>query len=275
MSRIRAAAGALMMLAAAATPTFAPAQSSAPPVVAVYAAGSLRAALTDVARAFEQDRPVTVNMTFGASGLLKDRIAGGESPQVFASANMDHPEALAAAGRTLQVAAFARNSLCVLATPAFSLQGKSLAQRLLDSDVRVGTSTPKADPAGDYAFSMFDRIEASGAARPGSAEALKAKALQLTGGPNSPPPPAGRNVYGDLVANGQADAFVTYCTSTTLARREHPSLQVLAVPESIDVSARYGMALLRPASADALTYLQFVLGPKGQAILASHGFSAP
>ena len=34
--------------------------------------------------------------------------------------------------------------------------------------------------------------------------ALAAKALQLTGGPTSPPPPADRNVYGVLVASGQA-----------------------------------------------------------------------
>ena len=122
---------------------------------------------------------------------------------------------------------------------------------------------------------MFDRIESSGAAGPGSAAALKAKALQLTGGPDSPAPPPGRNVYGELVATGQADAFVTYCTNATAARREHGALQVLAVPEAINVSARYGLALLEPANADARTYTQFLLGPKGQAILAAHGFMAP
>ena len=190
--------------------------------VDVYAAGSLRAAFEDLARAFEKEHALKVKPTFGASGLLKDRIVAGESPQVFASANMEHPEALVAAGRAPSVSAFARNALCVLATPSFSLQGKSLALRLLDADVRVGTSTPKADPSGDYAFTLFERIESSGAAGPGSAAALKAKALQLTGGPGSPAPPPGRNVYGELVAGGQADAFVTYCTNATAARREHP-----------------------------------------------------
>lgn len=243
--------------------------------VAVFAAGSLRAALTDVARAFELDHPHKVNMTFGASGLLKDRIVAGETPQVFASANMEHPEALAAAGKAQTVSAFARNALCVLATPAFSLRGQTLATRLLDADVRLGTSTPKADPSGDYAFSMFDRIEATGSAGPGSAAALKDKALQLTGGPGSPAPPPGRNVYGELVATGQADVFITYCTNATAARREHPALQVLAVPEAINVAARYGLALLRPVDAAAQAYAQFLLGPEGQGILAAHGFSAP
>ena len=243
--------------------------------VDVYAAGSLRAAFEDLGKAFEKEHAIKVKSTFGASGLLKDRIVAGESPQVFASANMEHPEALVVVGRAPSVSTFARNALCVLATPSFSLQGKSLALRLLDADVRVGTSTPKADPSGDYAFSMFDRIESSGAAGPGSAAALKAKALQLTGGPTSPAPPPGRNVYGELVATGQADAFVTYCTNATAARREHGALQVLAVPEAINVSARYGLALLEPGNEEAQTYTQFLLGRKGQAILEVHGFMAP
>jgi ABC-type molybdate transport system substrate-binding protein len=268
---LRRSLAAVMLLMAAAA---AGAQTTRP-TLSVYAAGSLRAALNEVARAFEQERAVAVAMSYGASGLLKDRLAGGEAAQVFASANMEHPQALVNAGKAQAVVAFTRNALCLLATPAFSLQGKSVAQRLLDADVRLGTSTPKADPAGDYAFAMFDLIESTGAAAPGSAAALKAKAQQLTGGPNSPPPPTGRSVYGEIVAARQVDAFVTYCTGATQARQEQPTLQLLALPEGISVSARYGMVLLLPVGADAQAYAQFVLGAKGQAILATHGFSAP
>lgn len=266
----RAAAAALLSLAAAGNGM---AQERAP--VLVHAAGSLRAAMTELAGAFEKAGGPPLKLSFGASGLLRDRLAGGEAGQVFASANMEHPQALAASGRAEGVSAFARNALCVLAAPGFSLQGKTLAQRLLDADVKLGTSTPRADPAGDYAFEMFDRIEKSGAAGPGSAAALKARALQLTGGPNSPPPPEGRNVYGVLVAEGRADAFVTYCTNAVLARREQPQLQTLPVPAEINVSALYGLTLLKPVAAPAREFVDFVLGPAGQAVLARHGFSAP
>jgi len=241
----------------------------------VYAAGSLRAALDEVARAFEQTQGSRVAMSYGASGLLKDRIVAGATPQVFASANMEHPQALVATGKATAVTPFTRNALCVLATPAFSLQGKSLAQRLLDAEVRVGTSTPRADPSGDYAFTMFELMESTGAAGAGAADALKRKALQLTGGPNSPKPPAGRSVYGELVATGQADAFITYCTNASAARREQPTLQVLAVPAAVNVSALYGLVLLNPATSLAQAYASFLLGPQGQSVLASHGFSAP
>jgi ABC-type molybdate transport system substrate-binding protein len=245
------------------------------PTLGVYAAGSLRAALTEVQAAFERQQAARLNPVFGASGLLKDRIVGGEAPQVFASANMDHPQALVQAGKADAVTPFARNTLCALAAPGFALQGKPLALRLLDADVRVGTSMPKADPAGDYAFAMFDRIEATGSAPAGAAAALKAKALTLTGGPDSPRPPPGRNVYGELMAAGQADVFITYCTNTTQARQQQPQLQVLEIPGTINVGALYGLALLKPVGALAQAYAQFLLGPQGQAILASHGFRAP
>lgn len=268
----RAAVAALIALGAAG----AGAQTAPPaPALSVYAAGSLRAALDEVARQFETAQGTRVAMSYGASGLLKDRILGGEAPQVFASANTEHPQALVAAGRATAMQPFTRNALCVLATPAFSLQGQTLGQRLLDPAVKLGTSTPKADPSGDYAFAMFDKLEATGATGPGSAEAFKRKALQLTGGPNAPKPPAGRNVYGDLVASGQADAFITYCTNASAARREHPQLQVLAVPAAVNVSALYGLVVLNPATPAAQAYAQFLLGPPGQAVLASHGFSAP
>lgn len=243
--------------------------------LAVYAAGSLRAALTDLARAFERETPATVKLTLGPSGLLKDRIEGGEAAQVFASANMNHPDALRASGKAEAVRPFARNALCALASSTFALQGRTLAQRLLDNDVRVGTSTPRADPSGDYAFQMFERIESSGAAGAGSAAALKAKALQLTGGPSSPQPPAGRNLYGMLVDEGKADVFITYCTNAAEAKQQFPSLQVLTIADTINVAAVYGIATVRPESPAARSFVDFVTGPQGQKILGTYGFSAP
>jgi molybdate transport system substrate-binding protein len=247
-----------------------------PADLTVFAAGSLRGALTKIAQDFEASAGgAKVRLVFGASGLLRDRLQAGEAADVFASANMEHPQALAAAGRAEPVQRFTRNTLCALAAPSFGLGGRTLAERLLDPAVRVGTSTPKADPSGDYAFTMFERIETSGAAPAGSAQKLKAKALQLTGGPNSPAPPADRNVYGAIVAAGEADVFITYCTNAEIARAEQPRLQVLAIPEAINVFADYGLAVLRPASPTAQRFVQFVLSASGQARLRAVGFAAP
>lgn len=239
--------------------------------VTVFAAGSLRAALTEVAKAFEASEPSTsVKLVFGASGLLKDRIAGGEHADVFASANMAHPQALAAAGKASPAQRFTRNTLCALVAPKANATPETLVDRMLDPAVKLGTSTPKADPSGDYAMLMFERVEQQG--RAGAFEALSGKALKLTGGPDSPPPPVGRNVYGVLVAEGQADIFITYCTNALIAVAEQPGLKSVAVPDAINVGADYGVSVIGDAPA-AKRFVAFLLGSPGQAILAQQGFA--
>jgi hypothetical protein len=52
---------------------------------------------------------------------------------------------------------------------------------------------PRRDPSGDYAWRLFDKADA---VRSGAGATLKAKALQLTGGPDSEKAPEGRNQYG-------------------------------------------------------------------------------
>ena len=264
---VKARLAAAVALAAAGTM----AQAQSGPELQVFAAGSLRSALTDVAQAFERSEAgVRVRFTFGASGLLKDRIAAGERADVFASANMEHPQALASAGRAGAVRRFARNAMCVLVAPNVDVTPETLIDRLLDPAIKVGTSTPKADPSGDYAWLVFERIEAQG--RGGAFKQLTDKALQLTGGPSSPPPPPGRNVYGELVAQGRADIFLTYCTNVVVALAEKPELRSIAVPKAINVRADYGLAVGRGAPPEADRFAAFVLSSSGQAILVQHGF---
>jgi ABC-type molybdate transport system substrate-binding protein len=148
--------------------------------VRLYAAGSLRAAMLEVSSAFERNAGIKVVGEFGPSGLLRDRIAKGERAEVFASANMEHPQSLARDGRATPVVLFARNRLCALAAPRARATNANLLERMLDPGVKVGISTPKADPSGDYAWVLFERAEKI---RPGAFAALSGKALKLTGGP--------------------------------------------------------------------------------------------
>jgi len=247
------------------------ARAQAQPVL-LHAAGSLRAALDEAAGEFERREQLRVERAYGASGLLRDRIAGGEPAQVFASANVAHPQALAQAGRAVAPLVFARNVLCAITRNEVGLRSDNLLERMLDPSVRLGTSTPKADPSGDYAWELFGRAEA---VRPGARVALQAKALPLTGGPDSPPPPRDRNVYGDLVATRKADVFLTYCTNALLARRDFPDLVSVAIPPELAVGADYGLTVMRGAPEPAWRFAWFILSADGQAILAKHGFGPP
>jgi ABC-type molybdate transport system substrate-binding protein len=246
----------------------APAAAQEP--VRLYAAGSLRAALTDIAAAFTAETGIAVAGTYGASGLLRERIEKGEPAEIFASANMEHPQMLSRSGRLGPVSLFTRNEMCALVNPATPVAADALLARMLDPAVRLGTSTPKADPSGDYAWEVFRRADAI---RPGSFERLAAKAMQLTGGPQSPPPPPGRNVYGMLVDQGQADIFLTYCTNAVLARQETPSLRQVALPAALQVGADYGLGVAVNARTEARRFADFVLSAKGQAILTAQGFA--
>jgi ABC-type molybdate transport system substrate-binding protein len=238
--------------------------------IRVFAAGSLRAAFGELAAAFSALLAVPVELVFGPSGLLRERLLAGEAADVFASANMEHPQALAAAGMAGPVRRFARNRLCALAAPGLRVSSATLVERLLDPAVRLGTSTPRADPSGDYAFEFFARAERR---YPGAQAVLCAKAMQIVGGPTSPPPPPGRNLYAKLIEDGAADIFLTYYSNAVQALRELPALQVVAIPADLAVGAEFGLALLGQ-NAVATAFGDFVLSPAGQAILVRHGFTA-
>ncbi len=238
--------------------------------VLLHAAGSLRGALSEVAAAFEAAAGFGVTARYGASGLLREEIAGGARAEVFASADMGHPRWFATTGKSGPVRLFARNALCALVRGEIAVDSATLLDRMLAVDVKIGTSTPKADPSGDYAFAVFRRAEA---VRPGAAAALAAKALQLTGGRTSPAPPPGRNVYGALVAARQADIFLTYRTNAIVAVHENPGQRMVDLPESLAVEADYGLTVMRSASTAAQRFADFILSSPGQRILASHGFS--
>ncbi|MFO1397287.1 MAG: molybdate ABC transporter substrate-binding protein [Burkholderiales bacterium] len=240
--------------------------------VQVFAAGSLRAPLTDIAGAFTRATGNKVILTFGASGLLRDRIAGGERADVFASANMEHPAALVQKGWAGAVQPFARNEMCVLAAAGVPVTTDTALATLLDPRWKLGTSTPKADPSGDYAWDVFTRADA---VQKGAYATLDAKARKLTGGPQSPPPPADRSVYAMLVANGEADVFLTYCTNARQAERETQGLRSVALPDALRVGATYGVAARRDASPQAAAFVAYLLSPAGQQQLASFGFAPP
>lgn len=245
---------------------------SASDLVLLHAAGSLRSALIDVINAFEATSGTRVQAKFGAPGLLEDEIAGGAKAEVFASANMEHSEALAAARRSGPVVRFARNCLCALVRPGLTVDTASLLDRMLDPNVKLGTSTPRADPSGDYAWEMFRKADAI---RPGAFAVLEQKALKLTGGPSGPEAPAGRTIYGVLLAQGGADIFLTYCTNALAARHEEPAYRIVALPDTLAVAADYGLTVMSDASLDAYRFAMFILSVQGQRILASHGFLVP
>jgi ABC-type molybdate transport system substrate-binding protein len=260
---------ALILLLAAALPASACAQT--PGHVALFAAGSLRPALTELARAFTQQTGIVVDPTYGSSGLLRGQIETGASPDVFASADTDSPRRLQAEGKSGAVTVFTRNTMCLLVKSAIAA-GRTVPEIMLDPAVRLVTSTPKADPAGDYAEAIFAKIDA---AHPGSLAALDAKVLRLIGGQDavSIPPGADLGAYLLLTAD-RGDALLAYCSGFVATVAANPTaLRSLPMPPELAVRADYGLTLRVAPAPDAVRFRDFIMSDAGQAILAKYGFS--
>jgi len=242
------------------------------PVVRVLAAGSLRAAIGEIGAAFLSSANIAVESSFGPSGVLRERIEKGETPDLFASADMTNPLALSQAGKSGPVVLFARNRLCALARPGLRIESSMLLTALLDPKIKVGTSTPKVDPAGDYTWSMFAKTDSI---QPGNAAALQAKALQLVGGPNSAAPPAGTDAAAWHIREGRADIFISYCSAGAAFTKNLPGATIVSLPDRLATSADYGLTLLPTKSVNAAALALFILSQDGQKILANDGFAAP
>lgn len=240
----------------------------APDPLRLLSAGSLAKTMGELLPAFTAAGGIEVDALFGPAGLLRERIEQGEKADIFASANLAHPQALSRQGLAAEPAIFARNSLCALVRPGLAVMPDTLLDRMLDPAIRLGTSTPGADPSGDYAWALFARAEAI---RPGAQAMLEAKALQLVGGRDTPPAPPGQHYVGWQMAQGRADIFLSYRTSAAAVQQAVPGLQVLDLPETLAVGADYALALLS-ARPQAALLAAFILSPAGQSILARYGF---
>lgn len=246
-------------------------QNSADPVQ-VYAAGSLRGPMTKIASEYQERTGQKIILTFGASGLLRERIEKGEPVGVFASADTTHPQRLADGGSWHAPVVFVRNAMCALTSEKVLAEPSTLLSVMLKPDVRVGTSTPKSDPSGDYAWALFAKAEA---VQPGAFKTLDGKALKLTGAANSPQPPAGKTFYGWAMDEGQADVFLTYCTNAVAAQVEVPRLKIVRMPSELKVDAAYALTVNKTASTAAVTFAQALLEQPAQVIFNRFGFGSP
>lgn len=237
------------------------------PPVRILAAGSLRHALPAIIEAFKTETGLTASLSLGPAGLLRERIEAGESFDLFASANMDHPYRLAAARLAEMPTCFAHNRLCVMARAELDLTEENFLSVLGDEALRIGTSTPGDDPAGDYAFEMFDRIEAE---RPGLGVNLKQRARQLVGGRNTPPLPPNRGP-GWAITQGLVDLMVSYWSNARLSI-DDPAFSVVTIPTPLAPAVNYGVALATGAGEGPVRMRDFLLSDLSCSILIATGF---
>jgi molybdate transport system substrate-binding protein len=235
----------------------------------IMGAGSLAAAFPDLIRHFTAAPDTVAAPEFGPSGLMREKIESGAPVDLFASADMGQARRLAVGHPERAVINFTRNKLCALVRPNVGLTVANLLDRLLDPAVRLATSTPGADPLGDYTIAMFERADA---AKAGAGATLRAKAQKLFGGGDATPLlVSGKSAVAGIFLAERADVALTYCSGVSDVTREAPGLTVVALPPELSVGAAYGMVLLdeKPVT---LRFAAFIMSENGQSILKAHGF---
>jgi molybdate transport system substrate-binding protein len=237
--------------------------------IRVMAAGSLKDAFTSIFAGYIQQFGGSFSPVWGPSGSLRERLQHGEAFDIFASAALPHAQALTDAGVSGPSVLFARNALCVVTQAASALDSDSLVETLLKPEVRIGTSTPVSDPAGDYTWELFHRIDAR---RPGAFGTLSKKARQLFGGPATTTPVNGRPRLLVALDDHEIDLFIYYCSGAREIVKASPKYKSVALPPELAVGPEYGLTVSRKASPDAADFAMYLLSPQGQAGLKAFGF---
>jgi molybdate transport system substrate-binding protein len=174
-------------------------------------------------------------------------------------------EEVARAGRVAEGPwIFATNRL-VIVVPASNPGGVAALADLTRPGLRLALPGPEA-PIGAYAREVLARAARDPAYGPDFAERV------LRNVASSEP-----NVKAALarVALGEADAAFVYRTDVTPAYRE--KVRVVEIPDSLNVIARYPIALLKeaPHPVAARAFVDLLRSPRGQAVMQRWGFGAP
>ena len=145
----------------------------------------------------------------------------------------------------------------------------NLVETLLNPEIRIGTSTPVSDPAGDYTWEMFHKVDAL---KPGAFDTLSKKAQQLFGGPNTTAPVSGRPRLLVALDDRQIDLFLYYCSGAQQIVRGATQYKSVSLPPELVVGPEYGLTVSRKAQAGAADFAIYLLSPPAQATLKAFGF---
>jgi molybdate transport system substrate-binding protein len=237
----------------------------------VYVAGSGAGAVNAAAESYTTSTGQAVDIVKGPAGLLRRRIEQGADADIYISADMANPQALAAQGKASPPVVVAHNTLCLIARRDVGLSADNVLDKLLDPSVKIGTSTPGNDPGGDYAWAVFSKADS---VHPGARSTLSDKAQKLVGGTAAPSVPLNTNPVEYFLTSRKVDVFFSYCSSKKNVT--DPTLTSVPIPPHLAVAVDYGMVvLIHPHDSErrkvADRFVRYLLSPAAQQQFASHG----
>jgi len=222
----------------------------------VFAASSLTKAFTQIGQDFHTADPdVTVTFDFGSSTDLASQIQSEGTADVFGSASGTAMDTLQSAPGVTDRTNFATNRLVII-TPPDNPAGVTSVNDLARSGVKLVLAA-EGVPVGDYARQALKNagILAQATANVVSNEDDDASVVAK-------------------VTSGDADAAIVYTSDVASAG---DSVRSVAIPSAVNVVATYPIAVVGGSAYpdQAKAFLDYVVGPTGQATLAAFGFGPP
>jgi molybdate transport system substrate-binding protein len=219
--------------------------------ITVFAAASLKGTFTEIGKKFEAEHEgVTVTFNFGGSSDLVAQLEQGAPADVFASADtatmLKAIDAGAVDGKPQN---FASNSL-EIATPADNPAKVRSLDDLARRSVKIVMCAAQV-PCGAVAHEVEQRSGVD--IKPVSEE------QSVT------------DVLGKVIS-GEADAGLVYVTDIKAAGDQ---VHGIPIPESYGVPTTYPIAAVKIGPGAAQEFVDYVNGPKGQAVLSAAGFKGP
>jgi molybdate transport system substrate-binding protein len=238
-----------------------PTATREPRTLTVFAASSLTDAFGEIGKAFEAANPgVTVTLSFAGSGALRTQVEEGAPADVFASASGKEMDTLVTGGFVTKDAAqiFLTNQLSVI-LPANNPAALAKLEDLAKPGIKLVLAADTV-PVGNYARQALDKMNSS------FGFDFKDKVLANV--------VSNEDNVKQVVAKvqlGEADAGIVYISDSIAA----PELKSLEIPTDLNVIAKYPITpLAKSANADlAAKFTEYVLSPKGQAVLQKWGFT--
>ena len=224
----------------------------------VSAAASLTNAFKDLAPAFEAANPGTkLQFNFAASGPLLQQIAKGAPVDVFASADQETMDQAQAQGlvKAADRRNFVSNTLVVIVPVGGARPPAGLKALTEAAYARIAIGVQASVPVGRYAKAV---LEAEGLWAAIEPKVIGAQSVRQAL---------------DYVARGEVDAGFVYATDAALM----PDRVKVALTVGTVKPVLYPVAPIAasPNAAQAQRFVDFLLAPQAQAVLARYGFGRP
>jgi len=220
--------------------------------IVVFAASSLTEAFNEIGAAFHTASPdATVQFNFAGSSDLVTQIGQGAPADVFASADDTNMTKLVDAGEAAgSPVSVAKNTFEIIVEKG-NPKGIATVADLAKPGLTVVLCATTV-PCGKGAAKVLANAKVS----------VTPKSLE-------------EKVKGVVtkVTTGEADAGIVFVTDVKAAGN---AAQGVEIPADINAVSNYPMVVTKEAkNTSAQAFIDFVAGPQGQAILASHGFLKP